>query len=382
MSKPAVVVPSLIAACVLALSASPLTIEAEAATSRPFVVAAGDIACAEGLQRTASRCHEDATAALLAGGGPLSGAGLRAIVTLGDHQYPDNRLSAYTYQDPDCDPAPPFGTAACSFDATWGAAKRSTGARWRPTPGNHEYNDPDGVDTPCLLQETAPVAQNACGYNRYFGNAVAVPDEAHGGDRPGGDYAFRFNPNAAHPMWFVSLNVGQCDRDRDRCRAGAPGGPVEFLTQTLADIPPAACVVAYWHQPAWSYYGHRNDRKVLPVWRALFDVTGAREPDLVVNGHSHNYQRFTPLDASGAAGSEDAAIPQIVVGTGGEEHDAGVAANPDPSVPGPPTVANLTDFGVLKLSWSPGAGSITTSFFAEGEASPDGGVDTHTYVCN
>jgi hypothetical protein len=40
--------------------------------------------------------------------------------------------------------------------------------------------------------------------------------------------------------------------------------------------------------------------------------------DLVLNGHEHDYERFAPLDASGAV-DEARGVTEIIAGTGGGE---------------------------------------------------------------
>jgi Calcineurin-like phosphoesterase len=376
-----------LAALAIATSAGAGAASAERAVD-PFVVAAGDIACpppssARPALRSAAACHEDATASMFAAGGRLSGRNLRAILPLGDLQYNDGRLDEYSYRNAACSIVPPYGTGVCSFDASWTAAasRASRGlpdVPVYPTPGNHEYQL---GDESCRLAKRTPsgLSYDACGYNEYFGNDVAVPRPGAGGDGRG-SYFVRFDSGSAHPMLFVSLNVGRCEHDETRCAEGSR--MLAFLRETLIspDVNPGpGCVVVYYHQAAWDAFDHGDLPYVAPVWRAMLapDVPRQQRPDLVVNGHDHVYERFPPLDENGIAGSGAAAIPEIVVGTGGR--DVGHLPSVSPaSAASPPAAFDATHFGVEKISWSPSHGRITASFHRQGDPVP---FDPMTYRC-
>ena len=83
------------------------------AASDPVIAAAGDIACGIGSKVTATACHQTATSNM------LLGAGLAAVLPLGDLQYERGAPDAF----------------AASYDPSWGRVKSIT----RPVPGNHEY---------------------------------------------------------------------------------------------------------------------------------------------------------------------------------------------------------------------------------------------------
>jgi hypothetical protein len=77
------------------------------------------------------------------------------------------------------------------------------------------------------------------------------------------------------------------------------------------------------------------------LWQAV--VKGGAE--LVLNGHRHLYERFTPMDAAGAADTATGAR-EIVVGTGGEDLEAFGAIKPT-------SQARAQSFGVLQLQLGP-----------------------------
>lgn len=92
----------------------------------------------------------------------------------------------------------------------------------------------------------------------------------------------------------------------------APGsGQLEWLRSDL-EASAARCTLVFFHHPTWSLAGSEATRKGnLDLWRLLAD----RGVELVLNGHDHDYQRWTPLDRDGRPSPEG--VTQVVVGTGG-----------------------------------------------------------------
>ncbi|MDP9295773.1 MAG: metallophosphoesterase [Actinomycetota bacterium] len=208
--------------------------------------------------------------------------GLRpdAVLALGDLQYQSGALSDFR----------------ASYDPTWGRFKRIT----RPAPGNHEYETP-----------------NAGGYFGYFGK------RAH---PPWGYYSFNLGD------WhIVALNATcppvDCGRER------------RWLKHDLRHDG-HLCQLAYWHQPRWSSGPHGSDPLYSGFWQTLYRA-GA---DVVLNGHDHDYERFTKLDPSGHFSGRG--IREFVVGTGGISH-----YNFGPPVQGSQVRIQDT-FGVLRLALS------------------------------
>jgi hypothetical protein len=166
------------------------------------------------------------------------------------------------------DNAYPKGSAedfADCYAPTWG---RHLG-RTRPSPGNHEYHTP-----------------GASGYFGYF--------DWRDGPGERGYYAY------TRGDWRIySLNS---ERITD-----------EQLAWLKADLARTsrACVLAYWHRPLFSSGEHGNNPDVRPFWRALY-LAGA---EVVVNGHDHDYERFSLLRPGGSRSLKG--LRQFVVGTGG-----------------------------------------------------------------
>ena len=177
------------------------------------------------------------------------------------------------------------------YHPTWGRHKNRT----KPVPGNHEY-----------------FTLGATGYFEYFEKIPSYYAYALGGWRI---YALNSEVD-------VSLTSEQ----------------VRWLINDLA-ANPRSCVLAYWHKPRWSSrYEDGNDARYEALWKIFHDA-GA---ELVLNGHIHNYERFTEMDAEGAAASPG--LREIVVGTGGVNLDGYVTRLSTTEV------RNASTYGVLKLS--------------------------------
>lgn len=206
----------------LAMLLQPIT---PAAAAAPVIVAAGDIACGGQPCRSHRR-----TAALIAAIDP------RAVLTLGDNQYPDGALRDFRR----------------SYDPTWGRFR----GRTFPTPGNHDYHTP-----------------GARGYFEYFGS------RAH--RRSGGWYAFDIGG------WqLLSINSAHGRPSDHRLR---------WIRRVLARDG-HRCELAYWHHPRFSSgREHGSDGRMREIWRVLYRAG----VDVVLNGHEHNYERFALLDPSG-----------------------------------------------------------------------------------
>ncbi len=199
------------------------------------------------------------------------------------------------------DTAYPSGSAAqfrrC-YDPTWGRWMLRTS----PAIGNHEYHTAGGGP-----------------YWDYFG--------ARAGTRGDGWYAYDLG------AWRIYTLNTNCDR----VACGAGSRQEQWLRADLA-ANPRTCVAAVMHQPLFSSGYHGDNPAVRPLWVALADA-GA---DVILAGHDHDYERFTPQAADGQASA--AGIRQFVVGTGGG------TLRPFARVHATSEVRNATTHGVLQLT--------------------------------
>jgi hypothetical protein len=280
--------------------------DAGPATTPYVIAAAGDIACEGEPNSPASPtlCQYDDTARL------IDDRDLSAVLTLGDNQYERGGYRAFNRY----------------FGPTWGRAFDNL----RPAPGNHEFgNDPSASPR---------------GYFRYFGGPVRGPDRL-------GYYSFDVGACPNQPCWhLISLNselcfaAGGCGAADDPSNPGRGNRMHTWLKQDLAAHPDSeyACTLAYWHHPRFSFStGSGASRTVQPLWRLLY----AASADIVLNGHSHNYQRWRLLDPKGHT-DKQAGIREFVVGTGGASH----YAIPAGTRPKALATAQAKAFGVLRLT--------------------------------
>ena len=222
------------------------------------IAAAGDIACPASSPDYVDGRGTGTTCRQQATSDLLVGRGLDAVLALGDLQYENGSADS-------------FGQV---YDPTWGRVRPIT----RPAIGNHEYNSGGG------------------GYFDYFGAAAGPRDQGW----------YSFDQGAWH---LVALN-SNCDR----VGCGPGSAQQQWLAADLA-AHPNRCTLAFWHHPRWSGGEHGDNPAVGPLVKTLY-AAGA---DLVLAGHDHDYERFAPLDPSGAA-DLGRGLRQFVVGSGGKSH--------------------------------------------------------------
>jgi hypothetical protein len=209
----------------------------------------------------------------------------RAVLALGDLAYPAGTLAQFR----------------AFYGPSWGAYRGKT----RPVPGNHEW-----------------LTRGAAGYEAY----MRQPDR----------HWYSFNLG----RWHLIALDSSCAK-AGGCKRGSP--QYRWLKADLRRNT-RRCVLAYWHHPRWSVSVNRRGlAKVKPFWDLLY----AARADVVLNGHDHNYQRWTPLDPAGRPRANG--LRQFVVGTGGASlyrfgrTDARVRSR------------SAVSFGVLRLVLRPGA---------------------------
>ncbi len=258
------------------------------------VMAAGDIV-AQGSGGYGNSSNADGwTAELLTRHNPL------AILGLGDLQYESGTLAQYNAG---------WGRTACltvlHCDA-WGRHLSNV----YPAPGNHEWQ-----------------TSNAQGYRDYFAARLA----AIGSDTPtpAGATFYSFDLGAWH---FVSL-------DSD-VSLGAASAQVTWLKADLV-ANNGRPTLAYWHHPSWSSGEHGNTGGHSALSTVL---VGDLDVQVVLNGHDHDYERFTPMGVAGPAAN---GIRYFVVGTGGKSHYC--AYSPEPGT----QAFNCSTYGALRLVLSP-----------------------------
>jgi len=169
-----------------------------------------------------------------------------------------------------------WGTAS-DFARSYGRIFGPLARRTAPTPGNHEWPNRN------------------LGYRPYWKRVR--------GSVPPNYYAFSIGG------WQILSMNSEADH-----RAGSP--QLAWLRRKLEETPGfGTCRLAFWHRPRFSDAGHTNQLDVAPLWKAL-----QGKASLVVNGHSHNYQRFLPRRG----------LVEVIAGTGGRPVYGEPAARKDP----------------------------------------------------
>jgi len=250
----------------------------------PVIAAAGDIACGPADHNYNGGVGNQRACNEQSTSDLLLHAKLAGVLLLGDDQYENGTLSDFKR----------------SFAPTWGRL----GSKLHPAPGNHEYN-----------------TAGARGYFGYFG-ARAGPDHR-------GYYSYDIG------SWhFVALN-SNC-RAIGGCNLTSAEG--RWLKADLA-AHLAKSTLAYWHHPRFVSGRHGDEKLADGFWRELY----AARADIVLVGHDHDYERFSPQDPNGRA-DPVRGIREFVVGTGGRSHD------PIDRVNANSEVRNDKTFGVLELT--------------------------------
>lgn len=185
------------------------------------------------------------------------------------------------------------------FNSSWGVFK----PKIRPVPGNHDY-----------------LVAGAANFFKYFG-AAANP--------PHGYYSYNVG------TWHIVAINSNCSKVGG-CQAGS--AQEKWLKNDLAQHP-AACTLAFWHHPRYSSGTGGNNTSMKAIFQDLYNA-GA---DVILSGHSHDYERFAPQNNASQRDNADG-IRQFVVGTGGSFFTRFGTIKPNS------LVRNNNTFGVLMMT--------------------------------
>jgi hypothetical protein len=205
------------------------------------------------------------------------------VFTSGDNAYPNG--SAANYRD--------------CYQPHWG---RHLG-RTRPVPGNHEYE-----------------SAGAAPYYEYFGPNAGPPGLGY--------YSY-----TAGPWHVVALN--------SEVQVGPSSQQMQWLRADLT-AHRTRCTAALWHKPLFTSGPNGPNPHMRDVWRTLYEF----DVDLIITGHDHLYERFSPQDADGRL-DPARGIRQITIGTGG-----GPLYTPVTTAANSETIGSV--HGVLKLTLADG----------------------------
>lgn len=148
-----------------------------------------------------------------------------------------------------------------------------------PTPGNHEYAN-------------SPERQKDLAIPYY--DIFSLPSQGECGGVPSGTEAYySFDWGNIHFLSLDSYGLGDAGTTRFFDTTGAQA---QWIKRDL-EANKKKWIVAYWHHPPHSMGSHNSDREpdLYPVRERLTPILERYGVDLILTGHSHNYERSYPL---------------------------------------------------------------------------------------
>jgi hypothetical protein len=227
-------------------------------------------------------------------------SGAWGVFTTGDNAYPDGTFNNYQV-----------------YDAAWGSFKDKT----RPTYGNHDYYG----------------SSTAAGSQQYWNLEPATPVQV---SNAASYYAYNVGNSNWRAIVLNSVSTeGPNSNQAPPCEDGDP--QMNFLNNELNTT---KNTVLFWHHARFSSStDHPTSEGETGCSKTFFDVAHDNGADLVVQGHSHLYERYDTRNTTGArvAGG----LTSIVCGTGGNSFDS-LQGSPSPA----PDVKFTNAWGVCKLT--------------------------------
>lgn len=148
-----------------------------------------------------------------------------------------------------------------------------------PTPGNHDYHDTDL--TAKYAQETHETA--------YYQN-FSMPTKGESGGVASNTQAFySFDIGNIH---FLSLD-SYGKEDKAYRLYDTIGPQVQWIKKDLAMNKNKGWVIAFWHHPPYTMGSHNSDKEeeLVKIRENFIGIIERAGVDLVLNGHSHDYER-------------------------------------------------------------------------------------------
>jgi hypothetical protein len=147
-----------------------------------------------------------------------------------------------------------------------------------PSPGNHDYHD---------IEFSAAVAQQTHEIAYYQNFTMPESGEAGGVPSHTAEY-YSFDIGNIH---FLALDsYGKADNKRF---SDTTGPQVSWIKKDLEKASKAEWIIAYWHHPAYTMGSHNSDteKELVDIRENLIPVLDRYGVDIVLAGHSHDYER-------------------------------------------------------------------------------------------
>ncbi|WP_052496524.1 purple acid phosphatase family protein [Pedobacter lusitanus] len=148
-----------------------------------------------------------------------------------------------------------------------------------PAPGNHDYHDTD------LSAKHAQETHETAYYQNF-----SMPVNGESGGTPSHTQAFySFDIGNIH---FLSLD--SYGKEEQTYRLYDTLGPqVNWIKKDLAANKNKGWVIAFWHHPPYTMGSHNSDQEeeLVKIRENFIRIIEREGVDLVLNGHSHDYER-------------------------------------------------------------------------------------------
>ncbi|MGY0036157.1 purple acid phosphatase family protein [Pedobacter sp. NJ-S-72] len=166
-----------------------------------------------------------------------------------------------------------------------------------PAPGNHDYHDTD------LSAKHAQETHETAYYQNF-----SMPVNGESGGTPSHTQAFySFDIGNIH---FLSLD--SYGKEEQTYRLYDTLGPqVNWIKKDLAENRNKGWVIAFWHHPPYTMGSHNSDQEeeLVKIRENFIRIIEREGVDLVLNGHSHDYERSRMMKGHyGPANTFDAKI--------------------------------------------------------------------------
>jgi hypothetical protein len=163
---------------------------------------------------------------------------------------------------------------------------------------------------------------------------------------------------------MIAINTGPCGVTPAFCAAGSAQ---DLWLQNDLATNATMCTLAYYQNPRFTSTPGGGDDTYQPIWQDLYSG-GA---DVVLNGDSHWYERFMPVNASGVS-DPTYGLREFIVGTGGAPLDTPATQLSTSQV------LDNTTHGIIKMTLH--NGSYSWNFVNDGESAftDSGSANCHT----